>query len=77
MASKLSLRVADVLSWALLGVVVILVLWYIFGDSPTIEQTLLAALTVSIIKLHASFGKVRETLGEIKGKMEEHLRNHK
>ena len=77
MASKLSLKAADMLSWVLLVIAIIFALWYIFGNYPTLEQTLLAALTVSIIKLHASFGKVRETLGEVKGKIEEHLRNHK
>ncbi len=60
----------DVLSWILLGIGMLLVLWYIFGDSPTFEQALLVMITGYLVKISSKIGKME-------GKLGEHLRGHK
>lgn len=45
----MKIKIADILLWIMFIATIIVVLWYIFGNSPTIEQTLLILiLTLSI-----------------------------
>lgn len=43
------MKIQDIIIWILFILSVIIFLWYIFGDSPTFEQTILVLiLTLSI-----------------------------
>lgn len=71
------IKIGNVLSWILLGIAILFALWYIFGNSPTLEQTLLSMFATYVIKLHFSISKMNGTLGEIRGTLNEHIRSHK
>ena len=43
----------DVLFWIFFIISVITVLWYIFGDSPTIEQALLVLIITFLFKIQS------------------------
>ena len=59
-------KVADAISWILLGIGIIFVFWYVFGDSPTLEQSLLLSLTAYIFKLHFTSGRHDADIKSIK-----------
>ena len=43
------MKVQEIIVWILVAISVVVVFWYIFGDSPTIEQAILILiLTLSI-----------------------------
>ena len=46
------MRISDIIIWILFILTLIIVLWYIFGGSPTFEQSILVLiLTLSITTL--------------------------
>jgi len=49
-------KIYEIVSWTLLGIGIIFVLWYTFGKSPTFEQSLILVLVPYIIKLHHAIG---------------------
>lgn len=64
------MKIEDVVFVIFLIISIVLFLWFIFGNSPTLEQALLSILIGLSVKNH---GDIRE----IKGRFGEHLRIHK
>lgn len=64
------LKVEAAIAWILLIIGVIFTLWYVFGDSPTLEQSLLIFILSILFKMQMSLGKLQ-------GKFNEHVRSHR
>ena len=47
------INIYEILFWIFFIIAIITALWYIFGDSPTIEQTLLILIITFLFKIQA------------------------
>ena len=50
---KNKINIYEILFWIFFIIAIIMILWYIFGDSPTIEQTLLVLIITFLFKIQA------------------------
>ncbi|MFH0868652.1 MAG: hypothetical protein V1839_00320 [archaeon] len=64
------LKIESAIAWILLIAGIVFTLWYIFGQSPTLEQSLLVFVLGILFKMQMSIGKLQ-------GKLNEHMRSHK
>ena len=71
----------DIILWILFIIIVIFVFWYIFGDSPTFEQTILVFMIGVIftitIKITQFTSSLNREVGEIKIGMKHSFNNVK
>jgi len=67
------MKIGDIIFIVFATIAMVLMIWYLLGRTPTLEQVLIA-LTISNLGFSFKvFGDVRE----LKGKIDEHLRKHK
>lgn len=61
------MKIEEIIFWALFIVAIVVVLWYVFGNSPTLEQALLIliltltfknSLDLRTVKVDLSYAKV-------------------
>ncbi len=50
---KNKINIYEILFWIFFIIAIIMILWYVFGDSPTIEQTLLILIITFLFKIQA------------------------
>ncbi len=55
------MKIEDIIFWIFLVIAIIFFLWFLFGRSPSIEQTLLVLVIGLVVKLH---GDIREIKGD-------------
>ena len=60
---KNKINIYEILIWIFFIIAIIMILWYIFGNSPTIEQTLLVLIITFLFKIQAD---VVSNMSEIK-----------
>lgn len=63
---NLKLNILDILTWIFFILSVIFVLWYIFGNSPTFEQTLLIFILGVVITSFASLKSLKADHNHLK-----------
>ena len=51
---KMKIKIYDILFWIFFVLGVIFFLWYVFGDSPTIEQALLILIITFLFKIQSN-----------------------
>jgi hypothetical protein len=73
----MKLRVIDILFWIFFILAIIFFFWYLFGGSPTFEQSLLALVISSIIKLYDKIGELSSEIKALAARLDEHLRKYK
>jgi len=70
----MKIRLIDVLFWISFMLAIIFILWYLFGDSPTLEQTLIVFLLSAVLKVYKEFydfkGEIRTSFGKVKDDMD-------
>ena len=49
----MSIRILDIITWILFIVSVIVFLWYIFGNSPTMEESILILIVTFLFAINA------------------------
>ena len=59
-------EILNILFWILLGILVILILWRIFGNSPTDFSIILTAIFVMIFKMWAINDNINEFKSDVK-----------
>jgi len=53
----------DILFVALAILAIVMAAWYFFGDSPTLEEALLVALLVLVVKNTSHISRLEERIG--------------
>jgi len=75
------MKVSDILIWAFLILTIVIVSWYIFGESPTLEQAILVLILTlsitSVIKLSVLETKFNFLARDFKRHVKEHKDNEK
>ncbi len=64
------MKIQDIIFAIGLIIAIMLALWYIFGDSPTIEQLLVGLMFTNLTFSFKIYGDLQRHLGEHKGKQE-------
>lgn len=57
-------KILDWLIWAIIILTIILFIWRIFGDSPTLDQLAVGALVGFLLKLYSKVDKVGRKITE-------------
>ena len=60
------MKLMDIIIWILVIIAAIMVFWYIFGDTPNIEQTLLIFILGFVIVNYASIRVLRNDHNNLK-----------
>ncbi len=64
------MKIEDILLIILIITSMILILWYLLGQSPTLDQILLGIMLANLGFTFKIYGDMRQHLGEHKGKEE-------
>ena len=76
--SKLKKQILDILFWVFLIIGIIMVLWRIFGDSPTDLAVVTPFIVIAILKIWNVNNELKDFKWEIKSsfnKVKENMRN--
>ncbi len=66
-------KILDWLVWAIIVLTIILFIWRIFGNSPTLDQLAVTALVGFLLKIYSKVNKIDKKLLELGFE----LKNHK
>lgn len=62
------MKIEDIIIWILFILTIIIVLWFIFGNTPTFEQTILAIAITFLFTIGIKLGGFGEKLNSIERK---------
>lgn len=62
------MKLLDIIIWILIIISIIVVSWYIFGSSPTLEQSLLVLIISMLFIIHSKSIKNEATLSYLKNR---------
>jgi hypothetical protein len=62
------MKIENIIIWILFILTIIIVLWFIFGNSPTFEQTILAVAITFLFTIGVKIGGFGEKLNSIERK---------
>lgn len=68
---KMRIEIADIILWILFILSIAISLWYLFGDSPTLEQIILAFLFTSIFSIVINVSKDSVKINYIEKEMKD------
>lgn len=60
------MKIQDIIIWVLFIISIVVVLWYIFGSSPTIEQAILILIVTFLFKIQANMTSNNTELKNLK-----------
>ncbi len=79
----MKIRVSDIIIWIFFVLTIIFIFWYIFGNSPTLEQSILIliltlsiATIVKITKLETKFNFLARDFKNHKNEFKIHVENY-
>ena len=73
------MKIKDIIFWILVIISIVIVLWYLFGNSPTFEQTILVLILTVVFGIGTKVAVIGEKINSIEkrfGVMAKDFREH-